>query len=717
MRQEKKQKIFLAALIVFLGGLSLLVISMYDNVRETMSGQSDTVQMGLGDDMKLFLIGKAMELDPDYQPLEIDEEVPAEAAAEIKEQFEQKLMESRNLLEDEKNFRYVFRNTKTGETLESRDGARVLPPAAEEESLLYGKLSYDANGELECQGTLRAKEYGSFSSDLAVLDQQYAYQYDVNGARVRSVLVGELSSASVRMDQIRLKGPVSLEVVYSIPKQVARDGGFIDYLVNSWQNYNNFSGIALMIAAGLVGLFILFAPIRVVEEVNPFKAFRRMKAEVNLFLVFMGISCGAMAVMVVTGYTINGEFKNLLEQLGLEAKYGISETVNLLVWFLTLLLIALGFFDVKYIAAHGFWRYLRDDTWVGSVCRWIKRSADKSFAWDLSSDLRREILKFVLLNTAALILMKLLFGFGWMAGILYGIVLFFWLCKKMERVQADYRELLRGMHELGTGNFNDGLTGEVGMFCAVKKELENVRAGFEKAVQEETKSQNMKTELISNVSHDLKTPLTCIRNYVELLQNPRIAQAEREEYLEALGQYTDRLSRLIEDLFEVSKVNSGTVQLDVMEINLVALIEQVQAECGDILESRNLKVVLNTNSRTIPLNLDGDKSYRIFENLFTNIGKYAMPGSRVYIDIEDRADDVKIVFKNMSETEMNFTPEEIVERFVRGDKSRHERGSGLGLAIVKSFAEVQGGSFEIQVDGDLFKAIVRFQKPGAEPAK
>lgn len=711
MKQEQKQKVFLAVLILFLGCLSLLVLSMYDNVKTTMGSQGDTVQTMLSDDMKLFLIGKAMELDPDYQPLQIDEEVPAEAREEIREKFEERLTESRNLLEDEKNFRYLFRNTVTGETIQCTEKERALP--AEQDSLVYGELFYDAEGELECQGTLRAKEYGSFDSGLALDGFHHTYQY-VNGIGVEEVMIGEVSTIPVETEQVRISVPSNLEVVYSIPRRVERDGGLIDYFANSWENYNSFSGVSLMVAAGLVGLFILVAPIHIVEKVNPFRAFCRMKAEVNLFLVFMGISLGAMAVMVVTGYTINGEFRELLELLGLEAKRGISETVNLLLWFLTLLLIALGFFDVKYMVAYGLWRYLRDDTWIGSVCRWIMRRIDQSFRQELSSGLRRQIFKLVLLNTLILILIKVLFGFGWLFGILYGVVLFFWLCGKMELVQRDYRELLRGVRELANGNFNDGFAGEVGVFGSVKEELANVRAGFEKAVQEETKSQNMKTELISNVSHDLKTPLTCIRNYVDLLQNPQISRQEREEYLEALRQYTDRLSRLIEDLFEVSKVNSGTVQLDVMEVNLVALIEQVQAECSDLLESRNLKVVLHTDSRTIPLNLDGDKSYRIFENLFTNIGKYAMPGSRVYVDIEDGEDEVRISFKNMSETEMNFTPEEIVERFVRGDKSRHERGSGLGLAIVKSFTEVQNGSFEIQVDGDLFKAILRFRKPGAE---
>jgi len=220
----------------------------------------------------------------------------------------------------------------------------------------------------------------------------------------------------------------------------------------------------------------------------------------------------------------------------------------------------------------------------------------------------------------------------------------------------------------------------------------------------------MKNELVSNVSHDLKTPLTCIKNYIVLLQDDNLPIETRHEYLDNLNQYSNRLTNLIEDLFEVSKVNSGNIKLNLMELNIVALIEQAHAECSEILDAHQLTVITNYPHNDIILKLDGDKTYRIFENLFTNISKYALFNSRVYVDLTEETEDITIIFKNISQEQMNFSPQEITERFVRGDKSRHESGSGLGLAIAKSFVEAQGGTFNIAIDGDLFKAIITFKK-------
>ena len=274
----------------------------------------------------------------------------------------------------------------------------------------------------------------------------------------------------------------------------------------------------------------------------------------------------------------------------------------------------------------------------------------------------------------------------------------------------DYMRLLQITNDLGQGHFESEINDDLGLFNSLKRELNQIKIGFEKAVQEETKSQNLKSELISNVSHDLKTPITCIKNYVYLLKDGNLEEEKRNEYFHNLELYTNRLTSLIEDLFEVSKVNSGNIQLNLMNLNIVDLLEQTLAESEDILNSKNLTIIKNDVEQDIQLYLDGDKTYRIFENLLTNIGKYALPNSRVYIDLLERKQDVCIEFKNISETQMNFTAEEIVERFVRGDKSRHETGSGIGLAIAKSFTEVQNGTFDIQIDGDLFKVTVCFKK-------
>lgn len=293
--------------------------------------------------------------------------------------------------------------------------------------------------------------------------------------------------------------------------------------------------------------------------------------------------------------------------------------------------------------------------------------------------------------------------------IIYGFALFMWLKKKLNSVQHDYCTLLNQTKELKEGNFQSELPEDVGIFNALKDEFSEIRIGFEKAVQEETKSQNMKTELISNVSHDLKTPLTGIRNYVELLQQEGNSEEQQKEYIAMLDQYAGRLHELMEDLFEVSKANSGNIQLDMAKVDIIALVEQVQAECSDMLQEQQLDVVWNLHDhKQLSVMLDGSKACRIFENLFTNIHHYALEHTRVYIDMQKVSDHVRIECKNISREPLNFDANEIVDRFIRGDKSRHGKGSGLGLAIAKSFTEAMQGSFHIEVDGDLFKAVLEF---------
>ena len=237
-----------------------------------------------------------------------------------------------------------------------------------------------------------------------------------------------------------------------------------------------------------------------------------------------------------------------------------------------------------------------------------------------------------------------------------------------------------------------------------------MKDGFEKAVQEEKKATSIRSELITNVSHDLKTPITCIKNYVTLLEDENLEEEKRNEYIKNIHQYTNRLARLVEDLFEVSKVTSGNISLELVQLDLVELVKQVFAENEDILSKNQLQVISTFNCDHILVSLDSNKTYRIFENLIVNISKYALPYSRVYVDVKETDEFGIVELKNISKDQMTFTAEAITERFVRGDSSRHENGSGLGLAIVKSYSELQSIDFKIIIDGDLFKTILTFKK-------
>ena len=238
----------------------------------------------------------------------------------------------------------------------------------------------------------------------------------------------------------------------------------------------------------------------------------------------------------------------------------------------------------------------------------------------------------------------------------------------------------------------------------------HIGEGFKHAVEEETKSQRMKSELVTNVSHDLKTPVTAILTYVDLLRQADLTDEERRAYIEVLSGKSQRLSRLIEDLFEYTRASSGNALIAPVEVDLGELLKQSRLEAEDKLIENGVQIRFALPDRKVVLPLDSEKTFRIFENLYLNIAKYAMPGSRAYIQLEDDGRETKVSFKNMSAAELDFKPDEIVERFVRGDRSRHTEGSGLGLAIAKSLVELQGGTFAVEFDGDLFKAVIRWPR-------
>ena len=239
--------------------------------------------------------------------------------------------------------------------------------------------------------------------------------------------------------------------------------------------------------------------------------------------------------------------------------------------------------------------------------------------------------------------------------------------------------------------------------------INDIQSGFSNAVNESLKSERMKTELITNVSHDIKTPLTSIINYVDLLKAEQIDNEKAKEYLEVLDSKSQRLKKLIEDLVEASKASSGNIKLNIERINLVELIKQTTGEFEDKFNEKNLNVEINASQDNIYVEADNRYMYRVIENLFSNISKYALEGSRVYIDVTKNGNEAKIEIKNISKDKLNITADELMQRFVRGDKSRTTEGSGLGLSISKSLTELQNGKFNVIIDGDLFKVEIVFE--------
>jgi signal transduction histidine kinase len=236
--------------------------------------------------------------------------------------------------------------------------------------------------------------------------------------------------------------------------------------------------------------------------------------------------------------------------------------------------------------------------------------------------------------------------------------------------------------------------------------INSIADGLKNAVSNQVKSERMKAELITNVSHDLKTPLTSIITYIDLLKSEGLHSENAEKYLGIIDNKSQRLKALTEDLFEAAKASSGSIAVNLEKLDAVSLINQGLGELSDKIEESGLNFKTNMPSSKLLVYADGKLLWRVIENLLSNVFKYALPNSRVYIDTFATAEYVKIIIKNISAYELNINEEELMERFKRGDASRHSEGSGLGLSIAKSLTELQGGSFHIEIDGDLFKATI-----------
>lgn len=290
---------------------------------------------------------------------------------------------------------------------------------------------------------------------------------------------------------------------------------------------------------------------------------------------------------------------------------------------------------------------------------------------------------------------------------LWGIM-FYWgfrYLKKLKQMKEMIKELYEGNTQIRL-NENE-YTGELKQLCIY---LNDIAGGFQNAINKSLKSERMKTELITNVSHDIKTPLTSIINYVDLLKKEKMPNQKATEYLEILDQKSQRLKRLTEDLVEASKASSGSIKLNMEKLDVKELIQQVSGEFQDRLKEKKLELILNLPEEEAMITADSRYLYRVMENMYSNIVKYALPKSRVYVDVTLQKGIVEINLKNISKEKLNITAEELMERFVRGESSRNTEGSGLGLSIAQSLTELQKGTFQIYLDGDLFKVIIQFKR-------
>ncbi len=298
-----------------------------------------------------------------------------------------------------------------------------------------------------------------------------------------------------------------------------------------------------------------------------------------------------------------------------------------------------------------------------------------------------------------------------------GGAVFLWLIETILLTVAAYyavlqiNELQKAAGKMADGNLGYKVRTEK-MFSPCKRHGDNLNKigeGLSKAVDERMKSERFKTELITNVSHDIKTPLTSIINYVDLLEKEELHNEKAEEYLDVLERQSSKLKKLIEDLVEASKASTGNLEVGNELLEAGVFLTQTVGEFEEKLSLSGLQLIVKKPEEAVYISADGRHLWRVVDNLMSNICKYAQPSSRVYVNLEKEYDIVTITFRNISKYELNINGDELMERFIRGDSSRNTEGHGLGLSIAKSLMDLMGGGMEITVDGDLFKVRLNFK--------
>ncbi len=677
----KKKNIFLTILCVLCIISSCVVTSFYPNVSSaTPSKMPESLEQYL----TAFILAKKLEQDPKYEYITFEKGTPDNIQQDIKKSLNVAISTAKNLFENDGNFHY--------------------------ECDIQNKITlknFDVN--IKKKDT---RYYETLDSNTLNATDDVVNLINANSEKYYEYCSGTYYCGGEPFPGYTLHMPSDVVLTFYIPTVLNYDNSsLIDLLELDGDQYAYFFVTAFLICSAIIALYIFLNKYVYEKEAYIFRHVNNWLFEPAFFLFLVVDALLASGTCILTTYSIEGTFLNILNRYHIEFGQPVVYLTNVLAWSITLFFIGLSVYWLKYQFTTSIRDWFFQRTLVGKSILYFSNKVERIISTDLSDKILK---KYIIFSTCLILILAFIsllnipfFSFFIVVAALIGISVVGY--KKIKNVQDQYQDILHMTEDLSSGNFENIKPADSGLFQSLNNNIYQIKDGFEQAVKEQVQSQNLKTELISNVSHDLKTPLTGIKNYVELLNDPNISEKDKKSYLERLNQYTDRLSILITDLFEVSKANSGNIDLEYSNINIIEFIEQVCAENEELLQAKNLQLVTHLPKKDVIVSLDGNKTYRIFENLFTNISKYALENTRVFLDVKDIGNSVVITMKNTSKAPLDFN-NDITERFVRGDKSRHEAGSGLGLAIVKSFTEVQNGTFMIETDGDLFKSILSFRK-------
>ena len=518
-------------------------------------------------------------------------------------------------------------------------------------------------------------------------------------------------------DGYKLAPIKNMTIVYGVPKILT----YTDYIWQmnyryDWWSIQSVVGYFSWIAIALTAITAIILPINAFKQSKLFTWILKIPFEIMLFLSIFLFPIFIEAIPSLVQSTLEEmEFMNTSYLIFPESVHHlIAPTFNIVMWTIVLYWFFLDCVYLKNLFKIGWKATIKTKFISINLMRGFVRKGRLIYQNLANIDLKnantKKLALFLGIQFVMISIMCLTWFFGLFIAIIYTGFLFVYLNKKIKKIESDYSRLFEVTNEVAEGNLDVVIDEDLGIFNSFKDEVVNIQSGLKKAVQNEVKSQRMKTDLIANVSHDLKTPLTSIITYVDLLKDENLTHEKRTQYLETLDQKSQRLKILIEDLFEMSKASSGNITMNLQMVDVVSLMKQTLLETEDKIEEAGLMIRRQFPEHKVMISLDSERTFRVFENLISNMTKYAMARTRAYIDIVDDEEIVQIIFKNMSAEEINVNVDELVERFVRGDQSRHTEGSGLGLAIAKSFVELQGGQFVVQVDGDLFKVIITFSK-------
>lgn len=456
-------------------------------------------------------------------------------------------------------------------------------------------------------------------------------------------------------------------------------------------------GVSVLIAAVLSAILGLFMNMEKIDDSGSLRKVFKFPIElvIILFVIFVFSSAGISSINQIYS---NLYIFYLFYLLGLVI---ISLTVN---YFVILL---------KSIFNKNTENYLVENALIYRAFKASIREFSKVDKFD-NKEINNAKMKFTLVYLVLCIAVFLLFLFfgGMFAAspeailipmIIFAGFIYFIILKNINQVARINKEA----SEIVGGNYKKKIEKTGGLYDGIVDNFNNIGSNLDLAIEDAVKSERLKTELITNVSHDLKTPLTSILNYSDLLSKEDNSQEEAKEYAKIINEKSNKLKILIEDLFEVSKATSNNIELDRQELDFNSLVAQSIGEWEDKISENNIEIISNLPEEKVMLNLDGQKFSRVLDNLFSNISKYALENSRVYVDLRDEG-GVQLTIKNISKYPLNISAEELMERFTRGEKSRTTSGSGLGLSIASSFVRAHGASFDIDIDGDLFKVTIEF---------